>query len=822
MYDSCSQEFKKALKEFDAKNYETVLKMCDKMIAKNSKDAQALALKGLNLYYLKKPKEGEQSLKEALKANMKSVIAWHFFAVFHKENANYAQALKSYNRAVSYAPSSSASTLLRDLSYLQLYLREFDSYTETCRICVQNKPEILANWVSLAFAYALNKNYRSALNVLDSVIKSGKDDLKKKEFHEIRIFYAFLLSKDGKYEEAMNYLIHHKNELIDKPMVYDMIIQIALKAKKFNIGLDYCEKALSINPDNIDLIIKYFIININQNDFNPKTYNDLLTIPENYKYLENMKKILTVLKTDYPGSKILDNLDLSFAQNEEFETKFENYFINQVKITIPSFYINIKYIYKLQPHKIKIIQKVLDKYLDNIKTNSKVNDNLDLPIHKSWVYFYAAQHYLFLTELETAIDYINLATDLTPSVIEFYMVMAKIFKHSYMRNHCNEAFDKARRLDVGDRYLFSKMIKYYLRSGNMEKHSELIDNYIGNPLIEESIKYNEPFWYLNECGCAYLTRRNILQSHYCFQSIINAIFNIIKDKDLTSFYTFCIKNCRLNNLYNTIIFYDGITKNKYLFDALIKLDLIYNFLKSNENNKELEEKFTKEFEKMKKDYELQEYEFKTISELIKRIEKDFYEVLIKLQKISNNNEIHYLCVKYFLKKEKLLMALKSMKILEKNKDTFFYVHSVNLIKAYLEEKKDKLKGKEILVDLAKEYIKDENQKIEFNEDNKLTNLRLKLYQKNMYNNSKENKDIIFEFIHSYDKNALRKMSGEEINNLIVFTTLFTDEDGSKEIRNELNKEMRLYNIDKVKVKRNMNFYEKQKFNKLNIHQFIKK
>ena len=101
MLESSSPEFKKAIKEFDAKNYESVAKMCDKMIAKNSKDDQALALKGLNLYYLKKPKEGEHSLKEALKANMKSVIAWHFFAVIHKETANYAQALQSYNRALS-------------------------------------------------------------------------------------------------------------------------------------------------------------------------------------------------------------------------------------------------------------------------------------------------------------------------------------------------------------------------------------------------------------------------------------------------------------------------------------------------------------------------------------------------------------------------------------------------------------------------------------------------------------------------------------------------------------------------------------------------
>ena len=180
------------------------------MISKNPKDDQALALKGLNLYFLKKPKEGEQSLKEALKANMKSTVAWHFFAVFHKESGNYAQAMKSYNRALSYSPSN--FTLLRDLSFLQLYFRQFDSYAETCKLCVDNKSEILSNWVSLAFAYALNKNYRGALKILEIVQKSGKDDLKKKEIHEIRIFYAFIQAKEGKYEEAMNYLIHNKSE----------------------------------------------------------------------------------------------------------------------------------------------------------------------------------------------------------------------------------------------------------------------------------------------------------------------------------------------------------------------------------------------------------------------------------------------------------------------------------------------------------------------------------------------------------------------------------------------------------------------------------
>ena len=60
---------------------------------------------------------------------------------------------------------------------------------------------------------------------------SSKETLKKNDIHELKLFNAMIQSKDKKYEEAMNYLIHFKSELIDKPMVYDMIVQNAIKAK---------------------------------------------------------------------------------------------------------------------------------------------------------------------------------------------------------------------------------------------------------------------------------------------------------------------------------------------------------------------------------------------------------------------------------------------------------------------------------------------------------------------------------------------------------------------------------------------------------------
>ena len=808
MVDTNNPEFQMALKEFDAKRYEKVEKLCDRMISKNPKDDQALALKGLNYYFLQKPELGEQILKQALKANFKSPVAWHFYAIFHKEKGNYSQAMKSYNKALNFAPTN--FNIIRDLSYMQLYLRQLDSFVQTCKLGVENKPGMLINWVTLAFSYSLVKDYKSALAALNSVEKLGKETLKKNDIHELKLFNAMIQSKDKKYEEAMNYLIHFKSELIDKPMVYDMIVQNAIKAKKYNIGLDYCTKALNLNPDNINLILYYFIMKINQNDFQPKTYNDLLNIQENYKYLKDMIEVLSELKNNYPKSKIIKNLELSFSQNEEFEKKFENYFINQLEITIPSIFINIQFIYKLQPHKIKIIQKILDKYNANIKSSSKINDNLDLPIHVAWVYFYEAQHYLFLSELEEAINYINVAIDITPSVIEFYMVAAKIFKHSYMIDNYILAYDKARMLDVGDRYLNAKTAKIYLRSGDIEKNSELMKEFVSDPLTEENIKFTETLWYLNECGGAFLIKKNIIRSHYCFKNVINVFLAIIKDQ--VDFYNFCLRRNMLKDLYHTIVFLNGIAKNKYVIQALIKIDIIYNYLKANENNKELEEKFIKEYEKMKEEYSIKEYLFKNIADLLKTIEKDFYEVLIKLQKIYSNEEIHYLCVKYFLKNDKLLMAIKSIKILSENKNSFYYNDSLKLVKFYLQEKIDALKGKEIIIDKVNEYIKDENQIEEYKEPNKLMNLKIKLYQKNLFENPKENNDIIFEYVNCQDKKQLRKLRGEEINNLMIFSALYTDEEGIKELKNKLKEKMKLINVDEKEIARNLNFYEDKKFN----------
>ena len=215
--------------------------------------------------------------------------------------------------------------------------------------------------------------------------------------------------------------------------------------------------------------------------------------------------------------------------------------------------------------------------------------------------------------------------------------------------------------------------------------------------------------------------------------------------------------------------------------------------------------------KMKIIYGLTEYQFKTISELIKNIEEDFYEIFLKLQKITTEPEVHYLSVKYFLIKHKLLMALKSMKILSQNKNSFHYVEGSKLINLYLKNNQDNLKGKEIIINKAKEFIEDNVENIEIKEENKFKKFRYQLYQKNIFNNPKENNKIIFDHINSYTNKELRKLSGEEIYNLLIFSSLYTNEEGIKEIKNLLKEKMKLIDVDEKDIIRNLNFFEDKKF-----------
>jgi peptide alpha-N-acetyltransferase len=68
----------------------------------------------------------------------------------NKSFRNYAQAMRCYVQALKNDPEN--YNVVRDLSYLQLYLRQYNSFLETAKKGIDLRSNALVNWTTYAFA----------------------------------------------------------------------------------------------------------------------------------------------------------------------------------------------------------------------------------------------------------------------------------------------------------------------------------------------------------------------------------------------------------------------------------------------------------------------------------------------------------------------------------------------------------------------------------------------------------------------------------------------------------------------------------------------
>jgi peptide alpha-N-acetyltransferase len=155
--------------------------------------------------------EGEKLIKEALRKDIKNPTVWHFYAIYYKQekyltlkNRNYSQSMKSYKCALMYDPTN--TVILRDLTYLQLQLRQISAFSESAKKALELKSNIMVNWVTFSVAHYLTGNYSLAYKAIDSCKSMQETNLKEQEKNEIILYEALLLQKQKKYNEIITLL----------------------------------------------------------------------------------------------------------------------------------------------------------------------------------------------------------------------------------------------------------------------------------------------------------------------------------------------------------------------------------------------------------------------------------------------------------------------------------------------------------------------------------------------------------------------------------------------------------------------------------------
>lgn len=458
MADSDSQ-FRIALEDYESKNYKKSLNLIDKILKKNPMHSQSYALKALiysfyhpnnkqlnefnslNNLSLDTMNECNELINNSIKYGPSNSISNHLIALFYRQIKNYEKAAHFYSITILNNPNN--KQVLRDLSSCLSQLRAYKSLSKTRLDYLQSEPNYRANFSSTEVSYYLLNDFKNSIKISDQIEDLINDKLIDEDLIENSNCIKFkinLLIKNNDLDLALNLINNELNsnkkfKCIDKTFLLESKYNLLFKLNNLNEAQYPIRELLKRNPDNLIYYIDLFkSLKIENN-------NDLKL------------KLLKKLSIFYPNSDLPFFLPLTFLKDLEFENYLKFYLSKLIKKGIPSIFSIIKSIYKNKLN-IEII----------LKTVKSFELNESNPLILTWIKYFISQHYYNLNLFDDSINKINEAINLTPTLIELYMFKAKILKHKNNLLDAAIQMNTARLMDLQDRFVNSKSVKYYLRA----------------------------------------------------------------------------------------------------------------------------------------------------------------------------------------------------------------------------------------------------------------------------------------------------------------------------------------------------------------------
>ncbi|KAK1167638.1 hypothetical protein AOXY_G10376 [Acipenser oxyrinchus oxyrinchus] len=219
-----SNLFKRILKCYEQKQYKNCLKFC-KMILSNAKFAEhgeTLAMKGLALNCLGKKEEAFEFVRKGLRNDFKSHVCWHVYGLLLRSDKKYDEAIKCYRNALKLDKDN--LQVLRDLSLLQIQMRDLEGYRETRYQLLQLRPTQRASWIGYAIAYHLLKDYDTALRLLEEFRKTQQVPPNKIDYEcsELLLYQNEVMREASLFQEALEHIETYEKQIWDKLKVEEI------------------------------------------------------------------------------------------------------------------------------------------------------------------------------------------------------------------------------------------------------------------------------------------------------------------------------------------------------------------------------------------------------------------------------------------------------------------------------------------------------------------------------------------------------------------------------------------------------------------------
>lgn len=262
--------FKAVLKLYETKQHKKGLKTCESILKKVPNHGETLSMKGLLLSCTPgRKKEAEEFVKRGLRFDITSHVCWHVYGLLYRSQGDYPQAIKCYLNALRHDADN--LQILRDLSLLQVQMRDLKGYQETRRRLLMLKPSNRNNWIGFSMAYHLSNNYDLAVKILASyagTLEAGSKakrpavstasptspstPLRSYEDSEMFLYQAALLEESGEFEQALAFLENAERDgsVRDLLALRERRGGLLLLLGRFNAAREQFQLLVKYNADN--------------------------------------------------------------------------------------------------------------------------------------------------------------------------------------------------------------------------------------------------------------------------------------------------------------------------------------------------------------------------------------------------------------------------------------------------------------------------------------------------------------------------------------------------------------------------------------------
>uniref|UniRef100_A0A1L8DWR9 Putative acetyltransferase n=1 Tax=Nyssomyia neivai TaxID=330878 RepID=A0A1L8DWR9_9DIPT len=548
--------FRKILKCYEMKQYKNGLKLAKQILSnpKFQEHGETLAMKGLTLNCLGRKEEAYDHVRRGLRNDLRSHVCWHVYGLLQRSDKKYDEAIKCYRNALRWEKDN--IQILRDLSLLQIQMRDLEGYNETRSQLFQLRPSQHASWIGYAMSYHLLGDFEMANSVLETLLQSQTPiDTHDYKHSELLLYQNQILQESGQVEKAYKHLEEFAYQIVDKLAVKETMGELCLKMGRHSEAVPIYRELLQRNPENTMYYKKYI------------EARELLDKPQ-----EQLVEYRQFQK-EYPSSICPKRLPLDAATGEDFRIVVDEYLRRGLRKGVPPLFVNMRSLYGY-PEKVEIIERLVCGYYECLQecgyfaTEDATDDSIPKEPASAllWTLYYLAQHYDFLRETEKALKYIDAAIEHTPTLIELFVTKGRIYKHSGDPHRAFYWLNEAQSLDTADRYINSKCAKYMLRANMVNEAEEVCGKFTREGVLPmENLNEMQCMWFQTECALAYQRLEKWGDALKKCHEVDRHFSEIIEDQ--FDFHTYCMRKMTLRAYVGLLRLEDILRRHPFYFKA---------------------------------------------------------------------------------------------------------------------------------------------------------------------------------------------------------------------------------------------------------------